>query len=159
PRRAGAVDRRQPKCEQHHKALSRPRWEGFCVHSSCGRAQAPATFSTSASTIASTMGRAAAHPPALSSRWPHAILLAAWRAQHSGVPCPMQSVPAAPFATLLRQHRLARGLTQEELAERAHVSVQAIGALERGDRRAPRQGTVDLLAEALALTGPQHAAL
>src|SRR5215470_6818023 len=65
---------------------------------------------------------------------------------------PMSSLPSAPFADLLRRYRLAAGLTQEELAERAHLSVQAIGALERGDRRAPRRDTVALLAEALQLT-------
>jgi branched-chain amino acid transport system substrate-binding protein len=71
----------------------------------------------------------------------------------------MSSLPSAPFAVLLRRHRLARGLTQEELAGRANLSVQAIGALERGDRRAPRKETVDLLAEALALTEAERAAL
>jgi len=69
----------------------------------------------------------------------------------------MSSLPPATFASLLRRYRQAAGLTQEELAERARLSVQAIGALERGDRRAPRKETIDLLAEALALTEPEHA--
>ena len=58
-----------------------------------------------------------------------------------------------PFATLLRRSRLAAGLTQEELAERARLSVRGITDLERGERRAPRKETVQLLADALAL-GP-----
>jgi branched-chain amino acid transport system substrate-binding protein len=62
------------------------------------------------------------------------------------------------FATLLRRYRLAVGLTQEELAERAHLSREAIGALERGTRRAPRKDTIDLLARALSLTEPERAA-
>lgn len=36
------------------------------------------------------------------------------------------------FATLLRRHRLAVGLTQEELAEQAHFSARGISDLERG---------------------------
>jgi branched-chain amino acid transport system substrate-binding protein len=64
----------------------------------------------------------------------------------------------AIFASLLRQYRLAAGMTQAELAERAHLSQEAIGALERGTRRAPRKETIDLLAEALALTEPERAA-
>jgi len=55
------------------------------------------------------------------------------------------------FGTSLRALRLRAGLSQMELAERAKVSPQAIGALERGARRAPYRDTVALLAEALAL--------
>jgi transcriptional regulator with XRE-family HTH domain len=71
----------------------------------------------------------------------------------------MSSLPSASFASLLRRHRTAAGLTQEELAERAHLSVKAIGALERGDRRAPRRDTVILLAEALQLAPEDRARL
>ena len=56
------------------------------------------------------------------------------------------------FGTLLRRHRLAAGLTQEALAERSRLSAQAVGALERGERRSPYRSTVDLLAEALRLS-------
>jgi branched-chain amino acid transport system substrate-binding protein len=70
----------------------------------------------------------------------------------------MNSLPSTPFAILLRRHRQARGLTQEELAERAHLSPRAIGALEQGTRQAPRRETLDLLAEALDLTEPERAA-
>ncbi|MGI8914752.1 MAG: alpha/beta fold hydrolase [Chloroflexota bacterium] len=59
--------------------------------------------------------------------------------------------PTAAFAELLRRHRLAAGLTQEELAARAHISVRAISDLERGVKRAPQWATVDLLIRAFAL--------
>jgi transcriptional regulator with XRE-family HTH domain len=39
------------------------------------------------------------------------------------------------FGDLLRQHRLAPGLTQEALAERAGLSVHGIQKLERGATR------------------------
>lgn len=71
----------------------------------------------------------------------------------------MSDLPSTSFASLLRRYRRTAGLTQEELAERAHLSQEAIGALERGTRRAPRKETIDLLVEALALTESERAAL
>jgi tetratricopeptide (TPR) repeat protein/transcriptional regulator with XRE-family HTH domain len=62
------------------------------------------------------------------------------------------------FGPLLRRYRDAANLTQEELAERSGMSVQAIGALERGDRRSPRPSTVEFLAEALRLDAQQKEA-
>lgn len=56
------------------------------------------------------------------------------------------------FAALLRRSRRALGMTQEELAERAHLSTEAISALERGINRRPHRDTVELLSDALALT-------
>jgi class 3 adenylate cyclase/tetratricopeptide (TPR) repeat protein len=56
-----------------------------------------------------------------------------------------------PFAALLRRHRAAARLTQEELAERAGLSARAITDLERGVRRFPYRDTVDRLAQALQL--------
>jgi transcriptional regulator with XRE-family HTH domain len=61
------------------------------------------------------------------------------------------------FATLLRQHRVAAGLSQEELAERAGLSARAISDLERGLRRAPHRPTVALLAAALGLAQAEQA--
>ena len=55
------------------------------------------------------------------------------------------------FGTLLRQYRLAAGLSQEALAERARMSVNGVSALERGYRRTPQHETLALLAGALAL--------
>lgn len=71
----------------------------------------------------------------------------------------MASAQPRSFADLLRRYRMAAGLTQEELAERAGVSARAISALETGERRAPRKDTVALLAKALGLTSAQHALL
>jgi predicted ATPase/DNA-binding XRE family transcriptional regulator len=62
------------------------------------------------------------------------------------------------FAALLRQHRLAAGLTQEELAERAGTSARGVSDLERGARSHPHRETVRLLADALGLSGGARAA-
>jgi predicted ATPase/transcriptional regulator with XRE-family HTH domain len=65
----------------------------------------------------------------------------------------MEAAATRPhFGALLRQFRLGAGLTQQELAERAGLSVEAIGALERGARTRPHRDTVRLLARALALS-------
>jgi predicted ATPase/DNA-binding XRE family transcriptional regulator len=63
------------------------------------------------------------------------------------------------FGVLLRQLRSAASLSQEALAERSGLSVRGISDLERGLRYAPRLETVRLLADALALTGEDRAAL
>ena len=63
------------------------------------------------------------------------------------------------FAALLRRHRTAAGLTQDELSARSGVSVQAISTLERGTRRYPQPATVQALAGALHLDPDQRAAL
>src|SRR5262245_37960140 len=55
---------------------------------------------------------------------------------------------AVPFGDLVRQFRVAAGLTQEELAARANVSVRAISDLERAKRRRPQRETLRLLADA-----------
>ncbi len=57
----------------------------------------------------------------------------------------------ASFGALLRQHRLASGLTQEALAERAGISGKAVSDLERDPGRTPRLDTIGLLADALSL--------
>jgi predicted ATPase/DNA-binding XRE family transcriptional regulator len=57
------------------------------------------------------------------------------------------------FGELLRSHRNSANLTQEELAGRTGLTPQAIGKLERGERRRPHRYTVEKLAEALGLTG------
>ncbi len=70
----------------------------------------------------------------------------------------MESASRLHFGTLLRQFRFDAGLTQLKLAERAELSVEAIGALERGARTRPYKETVDLLARALELS-PERKAL
>lgn len=56
------------------------------------------------------------------------------------------------FGDLLRQHRNATGLTQEDLAKRAGLSVDTISLLERGEHRRPHRYTVQSLADALGLS-------
>jgi predicted ATPase/transcriptional regulator with XRE-family HTH domain len=57
----------------------------------------------------------------------------------------------SPFGELLRRHREAARLTQEELAEMAGLTAKGIGALERGERQRPYAHTVRRLAGALRL--------
>jgi len=63
------------------------------------------------------------------------------------------------FGPRLRQLRQAAGLTQEQLAERAGVSAQAVAALETGRRRHPYPHTVRALAAALGLSGAERTGL
>jgi transcriptional regulator with XRE-family HTH domain len=66
---------------------------------------------------------------------------------------------ADTFADLLRGWRESAGLTQEELAERAGLTPNAISALERGERTHPYPQTVRALAEALNLRPEDQARL
>ncbi|TDC14665.1 ATP-binding protein [Kribbella albertanoniae] len=68
-------------------------------------------------------------------------------------------VQGAGFGGLLRRHRRDAGLSQEGLAELAGLSVDAIAALERGRRRAPRAHTLRLLADALRLNSAERTQL
>ncbi|MEU9041673.1 MULTISPECIES: tetratricopeptide repeat protein [unclassified Kitasatospora] len=63
------------------------------------------------------------------------------------------------FSRLLAEHRVAAGLTQEELAAAAGVSLRALGDMERGRTRGPQRRTVRALAVALGLVGEQTEAL
>jgi len=67
--------------------------------------------------------------------------------------------PSLSFGELLRRHRIAAGLTQEALADRAALSANAISTLERGARHAPHKETIALLATALRLSDDERAAL
>jgi transcriptional regulator with XRE-family HTH domain len=60
------------------------------------------------------------------------------------------------FGELLRDSRLRVALTQEELAERAGISVRAVGKLESGETCRPRPATVRMLADALGLREPER---
>jgi predicted ATPase/transcriptional regulator with XRE-family HTH domain len=75
-------------------------------------------------------------------------------------PQAIRAFPVPKFADLLRRFRTAAGVTQEELAERATISVRDLSDLERGVRTRPYKHTVLQLADALAL-GPdeRHALL
>jgi transcriptional regulator with XRE-family HTH domain len=63
------------------------------------------------------------------------------------------------FGDLLRRYRTAAALSQEELAERAGVSVRALSDLERSVHRALRLETVRMLADALGLGENERAGL
>ena len=63
------------------------------------------------------------------------------------------------FADLLRHLRVSAALSQEELAERAGMSLRGVSDLERGARRTPHLTTVRLLADALELSPSDRQAL
>ena len=63
------------------------------------------------------------------------------------------------FGAHLKALRETAGFTQEELATIAGLSVHAVSALERGERRRPHIETLRALAAALDLAGPARDAL
>ncbi len=65
----------------------------------------------------------------------------------------MAELSLTPFGQLLKELRVAAGLTQEKLAERARVSPRTVSDLERGIIRLPRNDTARMLADALDLAG------
>jgi len=71
----------------------------------------------------------------------------------------MANQDRASFGSLLRRERLAAGLTQEALAERAGLSPKAVSDLERDPARTPRLATVTLLADALGAAPERRAEL
>ena len=71
----------------------------------------------------------------------------------------MATRDSGTFGALLRRQRLAAGLTQEALAERAGLSAKAVSDLERDPARTPRLGTVTLLADALGADPERRAEL
>jgi predicted ATPase/DNA-binding XRE family transcriptional regulator len=64
----------------------------------------------------------------------------------------MPPAPPRSFGAHLKSLREAAGFTQEELATIAGLSVHAVSALERGERRRPHVETVRALSAALDLT-------
>jgi predicted ATPase/DNA-binding XRE family transcriptional regulator len=66
---------------------------------------------------------------------------------------------AGSFGGQLKALREAAGFTQAELATIAGLSVHAVSALERGERKRPHVDTVRALSAALDLTGPTRDAL
>ena len=71
----------------------------------------------------------------------------------------MATSEGVSFGARLRQLREAAGLSQEELAHRAGLTPNAVGTLERGERRRPYPNTVRALAEALDLDDAERAKL
>jgi len=70
----------------------------------------------------------------------------------------MKAGASAPFGAHLKALREAAGYTQEELATIAGLSVHAVSALERGQRRRPHVETLRALSAALDLTGARRGA-
>jgi predicted ATPase/DNA-binding XRE family transcriptional regulator len=71
----------------------------------------------------------------------------------------MKSGAPRSFGAQLKALREAAGHTQDELATIAGLSVHAVSALERGERRRPHVETVRALSAALDLTGAARDAL
>src|SRR6185295_16664793 len=71
----------------------------------------------------------------------------------------MNPGPPRPFGAHLKALREAAGFTQEELATIAGLSVHAVSALERGERRRPHVETVRALSAALDLPAAARDAL
>ena len=65
----------------------------------------------------------------------------------------MKRAAPGPFGAQLKALREAAGFTQDELATIAGLSIHAVSALERGERRRPHVETVRALSAALDLTG------
>jgi transcriptional regulator with XRE-family HTH domain len=97
------------------------------------------------------------------------LSLTAWhapitrRAQNSNRKSTCMIVPeiiqTETFAERLKRLRATAGLTQEQLAERANVSVRTIRNAERPNAHVPRDETIQMLAAALALPPDERAAL
>src|SRR3979411_713443 len=87
----------------------------------------------------------------------------AWSGESDALPSARLRTPPmgdeSTFADLLRRHRLAAGLTQQELAERAGLSLRGLSDIERGLRTAPHRDTVLRLVKALHLDEIDTAAL
>jgi predicted ATPase/DNA-binding XRE family transcriptional regulator len=71
----------------------------------------------------------------------------------------MKTGAPGSFGAYLKTLRTTAGLTQEELANNAGLSVHAVSALERGERRRPHMETVRALAAALRLSDDARDAL
>jgi transcriptional regulator with XRE-family HTH domain len=72
---------------------------------------------------------------------------------------PEAAAHGAPLARLVRQVRMQRRLTQEELADASGLSVRSIRNLESGAVKTPRRATRRRIAEALGLNERQRRAL
>jgi tetratricopeptide (TPR) repeat protein/transcriptional regulator with XRE-family HTH domain len=68
------------------------------------------------------------------------------------------SADAEGFGDLVRERRLAAGLSQHGLAERSGLSIRMISDLERGRTRWPYRDSLNRLADALALAAQPRAA-
>ncbi|MGH2613923.1 MAG: ATP-binding protein [Thermomicrobiales bacterium] len=69
----------------------------------------------------------------------------------------MEKNDLTSFADLLKRLRVAAGLTQQELADRAGISVRSVSDLERVVNERPRRDTAQMLAAGLGLTDAERA--
>ena len=76
--------------------------------------------------------------------------------QPSDTPAQLDALTLGEY---LRRHRLRAGMTQQELAEHAGLSVRAVSDLERGVRRLPYRDTLQRLADALDLAADERTTL
>lgn len=88
---------------------------------------------------------------------PEASIAQALLGEHGSGSAMTRQSETNDFGVLLKRRRLEAGLSQEALAERASISVDAISRNERGLRWAPRRETLALLVDALGLTGEARA--
>jgi tetratricopeptide (TPR) repeat protein/transcriptional regulator with XRE-family HTH domain len=65
--------------------------------------------------------------------------------------------PPSAFREVLRELRARAGLTQQELAEAAGLGVRTVSYLESGAVSSPQKHTMEALADALGLIGPERA--
>jgi len=63
----------------------------------------------------------------------------------------INNTAGAGAGELIRRYRIAAGLSQEELSEKADISVRTVRNLEHGRVHRPRHSTLQLLAVALGL--------
>ncbi len=66
------------------------------------------------------------------------------------------SLPSLPFGELLHHYRVTSGITLEELAKGAGITVDALNLLESGTPLPPRKETVERLADVLDLNGAER---
>jgi predicted ATPase/class 3 adenylate cyclase/ribosome-binding protein aMBF1 (putative translation factor) len=83
-----------------------------------------------------------------------------WQLLHPELPAAFPSLVSregdrrgAELGKLVRRHRLATGLSQEDLADKAGLSVRGLSDLERGVRSAPHPDSIRRIANALGLQG------
>ena len=74
---------------------------------------------------------------------------------HTELVTELRPLEGPALGELVRGHRLAAGLTQEEVAERAGISARAVSDIERGLRRSIYRHTAERLAGALNLAGAE----
>ena len=97
-------------------------------------------------------------PDAAGGRWREAygILADLGHPQAAALRGKLAPADAPPEDAGIRGHRLRRGMSQEDLADRTGLSVRTIRYLESGKAGRPRPETARLLADAFGLEGEQR---